>query len=77
MRAWSRAPQEARCDICFFVNFHDPLCHAMLDSTDALKQVIRFVRSRDLSQRMLDHFSKTPVAFWILFVSADSLFPQK
>ena len=77
MRAWSRAPQEAKCDTCFFVKFHDPLCHARLDSTDALKQAIRFVRSRDLSQRMLDHLSKTPVAFWILFVTAESLFPQR
>ena len=76
-RAWIRAPHEARCETCFFVKFQDPLCHAKLDNTDALKQAIRFVRSKDLSQRMLDHFSKTPVAFWILFIIADSLFPQR
>ena len=76
MRAWSRAPQEAKWDCCFLVRVQEPLCHPRLESTDALKLRIRFDRSRVVSPIVLDHFSNTPVAFRSLFVMAEPLLLQ-
>ena len=44
-----------------------PLGHPRLESTDALKQRMRFVGSRVVAKSLLDHFSNMPVAFCSLF----------
>ena len=72
-RARSRAPQEAKWDSCFFGKGPG---HPRLESTDALKQRIRFDRSTVVSQSLLDHFTNTPVAFCSLFVVAEPLLLQ-